>query len=1130
MSASAGDDASAVVTGRPSRPAEAADPLGAQLVRESALATWLAAPRRLREDANAEEDAVVGPYRDRAVVELAQNAADAASEAGERGRLLLAIEDDPDGGSTLVAANTGAPLTADGVAALASLRASSKSLGPPSGGRRQEGRRGDGPADADSTRADSDQPPAARRTMVGRFGVGFAAVRALSDEILVASRSGSVRFSLDIAHRTLQEAATRSSALAEVLADRGESLPILRLPFGVEGAEPAAPMADHLASSHDLLQADFDTVVRARLRGPAERAAAISMLDAVGDPLLIALPGLRSVTVRTPFSERQLADVEDRWLIVRSSGEHSSALVEGERLEDRRGARSWDVAWALPRATVGEPVPTADPFGDVERDGAGSGDVTVSAGRWPSVVHAPTPTDEPCTLPALLLGTFPVDPGRRRLAPGMVLEAMIGHAADAYAGLAREAAAAGGRIWALAPTGLAGSDVDARLRATAVERMAQEPLLVPVSGAVDSRPVDDGAPPDEARDEGEVENDGRAQESRQPEAHAEGVRIAPARAWSLAGEAGADAVLASALALPGLICVDRAARSAARALGVDERALASVLEELPAVHNPPWWRGVYAAVERYAAEPDVAEALATIPVPLATGGLSRGARGLLAPHELGPGIDAAAAVLAPHGLRVVHEDAWHPLLERSGASVRGPRALLRHESVRSAVAELALGYGEPRLEKAIRDVVRAAVADGLDPEQAPSWLREVPVLDDAGQMRPVGRVVAPGSMAERIFPRAPVLSAEAAGRWGESALAALGVRTGLRTRRMADVVVSGDGELSSREDLDVVEGWEEYVSALADLLGEGAHVGELHVVEGLAEVDPSLLPQLVRDLAAEPVLRAALLTPARSDSGRSAPSYTAWWLRDAFGAPFAARAERVAFLPPLPAGLEDVDEEVLAALGAVASLGDLDGLGWDAVLDGLPEAGHEVALAEAAQLWRELARAAHAGLALPYPPERLPVLDGSRARVWDAGDVVVADAMSGQLGPHLPAPSASTAALAAMLDVEDAAERADGAQSADLGAGPGGSGVELAIPEGVLLWCAAMSARVAPTWWRHESLHVSEQPVSWWREGRSVHAIGEEAAAAAIADAAGVLALAPMVLDLWDGAEPEATLAAAAYV
>src|SRR3954463_6829610 len=115
----------------------AADPFSTAAIRRRVLDAWAASPARFREDANAEEDLVRGGYRDRLLVELAQNAADAALRGGVPGRLGLELA-----GGTLRAANTGAPLDADGVQGLASLRASAK--------RDQAG-------------------------SVGRFGVGFAA-------------------------------------------------------------------------------------------------------------------------------------------------------------------------------------------------------------------------------------------------------------------------------------------------------------------------------------------------------------------------------------------------------------------------------------------------------------------------------------------------------------------------------------------------------------------------------------------------------------------------------------------------------------------------------------------------------------------------------------------------------------------------------------------------------------------------------------------------------------------------------------------------------------------------------------------------------------------------------------------
>ena len=126
------------------------DPFATAALRGRVIDAWAASPARFREDANAEEDYALGGYRDRVVVELAQNAADAAARAGVPGGLRLALRD-----GTLTAANTGAPLDAAGVEALSTLRASSK--------------RGSGAVGA----ADAADAPEAT---VGRFGVGFAAV------------------------------------------------------------------------------------------------------------------------------------------------------------------------------------------------------------------------------------------------------------------------------------------------------------------------------------------------------------------------------------------------------------------------------------------------------------------------------------------------------------------------------------------------------------------------------------------------------------------------------------------------------------------------------------------------------------------------------------------------------------------------------------------------------------------------------------------------------------------------------------------------------------------------------------------------------------------------------------------
>ncbi|MEK8227712.1 DUF3027 domain-containing protein [Oerskovia sp. M15] len=105
------------------------DAFATSALRRAVTEAWLASPTRFREDANTEEDHARGYYRDRVVVELAQNAADAAAHARVPGRLVLRLGPDAEGAWWLTAENSGAPLDVDGVASLASMRASAK-VGP----------------------------------------------------------------------------------------------------------------------------------------------------------------------------------------------------------------------------------------------------------------------------------------------------------------------------------------------------------------------------------------------------------------------------------------------------------------------------------------------------------------------------------------------------------------------------------------------------------------------------------------------------------------------------------------------------------------------------------------------------------------------------------------------------------------------------------------------------------------------------------------------------------------------------------------------------------------------------------------------------------------------------------------
>src|SRR5690606_20419910 len=135
-----------------------------------------------------------------------------------------------------------------------------------------------------------------------RFGVGFAAVRSVADDVLVRSRDGGVRFSLDATRAELGRS-PRADLLAA--AGRGDALPVLRLPWPAPGTAPDEP----------------DTVVELLLRDADAVAAVRAQLAALDDALLLALPALDEVVLEMPSSTpRVLRDVGSRWLVHRASG------------------------------------------------------------------------------------------------------------------------------------------------------------------------------------------------------------------------------------------------------------------------------------------------------------------------------------------------------------------------------------------------------------------------------------------------------------------------------------------------------------------------------------------------------------------------------------------------------------------------------------------------------------------------------------------------------------------------------------------------------------------------------------------------------------------------------------------
>ncbi|MCF3963137.1 sacsin N-terminal ATP-binding-like domain-containing protein [Streptomyces fuscigenes] len=1050
---------------------DGADPFDTARLRRGVLDAWAASPARFREDANAEEDLALGGYRDRLVVELAQNAADAASRAGVPGRLRLTLRsrggDGAGEGPVLVAANTGAPLDAAGVESLSTLRASAK-------------------------REESDS--------VGRFGVGFAAVLAVSDEPAVVGRTGGVRWSLTDAQALAREAAAdpaqdAGTPLGEEIRRRDGHVPLLRLPLPAEGAAPVG----------------YDTAVILPLRDGTALDLVRRLLADVDDSLLLTLTGLEEIVIEGaggaggaesdggPGAERVLRRVEDgpfvrvedggerrTWRVVRRHGTAAPELLADRPTEERLRPH-WSVTWAVPVVTADGSDPEAGSGGG-DGTAAGAPGVPGRPGTAP-VVHAPTPTDEPLGVPALLIASFPLDPTRRHPAPGPFTDFLVARAADAYAELLASWDPVTPGTIDLVPGPLGKGELDGSLRAAILERLPRVAFLPPA------------APTDEMP------------------------ALRPFEAEVVEG-AGADTVRVLAEVLPTLLPGGHERRVELRTLGVGRLPLGDAIERIAGAERPPaWWHRLYESLA--GVDPD---RLSGLPVPLASGRTAIGPRQVLLPlPDAEPPAD-----LGRLGLKVAHPEAVHPLLEKLGALAATPRAVLTTPQVRAAVAasldaddiwyedDAAAAPGPEELAETVLRLVRDA---GLEPGDEP-WLGALALPDEDGELAPAGELVLPGSEIASVLREDELayVDSELAQRWGEQPLAACGVLAGFALVRATDVVLDPDeleprsGDFPEPDDAGLLDAVDVWCEDVLDRLPESPVppvATEIVAVRDLDLVDDDAWPRALA-LLARPPLRDALTQRVRvllpDGTVETVRPYTAWWLR---GHPVLDGRRpaglRAAGGDPLLDGLYDAvdatgfdDAEVLRALGVRTSTAALlaEPGGAAELLGRLADPERAVRPAQLRALYTALSDLDPEQVTLP--DELRAVVDG-RVRVVDAADALVADApdllpLTAGL-PLLPVSPSGAAELAELLQVRRLGEYAAEEGLAEVAS----RGEEHDVPEPVRVLLGAGAPR---TYVEHEELVVhgpsGDVELDWRRTpDGTVHVATLEGVAAGLAWAAG---------------------------
>ena len=592
----------------------------------------------------------------------------------------------------------------------------------------------------------------------------------------------------------------------------------------------------------------------------------------------------------------------------------------------------------------------------------------------PQVVHAPTPSEEPLSLPVRLVASFPLDPDRRRVAAGAVTDFLVEQAAGTIVGLVGALAAEPGALALVPRPGLARAALDAAVCGEVLDQLADAEVL-PVAGGFGRRVA------------------GRDATVLGPDL---------ARAAEPLVELLADTV-------PGLLPAGYAAdRGPLDWLGVrrlDPHGLVDAVTGLD--REPAWWHGLYTALAQVQADPD---SIAALPVPLADGRTVTGARGALL-----PGDDLPAGAVSVLGLRVIDPAAAHPLLERLGARPVTARSVLADDRVRAAVVHSQDDDDPLPIAEAVLALVAAAGA--VDEP----WLAELALPAADGEWYPAGELLLPDSaLAALLVPEAPLgaVDARLAARWGADVLTAVGCLATFVSIDESDVDLMDIGELE-------LDRGDEWADMLTEFLGEaavGARLERLRGVRDLEWVSPDAWPEALR-LLSRPPLRQVLAAPAYAidTSGHriEAPSYVRWWLA---GEPVLAGRRPSTLRTPGAeelAGLYDPaaeDEQLLALLGCHTSVDEvLAGGGAADLMDRLGDPARTAPEPVTPLIYARIA-AGRNGVKVP-PPDRIRVAPD---RVVESGHVVVVDVpwRLGDLGIHIPVLGGSDPlAVAELLDV-----------------------------------------------------------------------------------------------------------------
>ena len=509
--------------------------------------------------------------------------------------------------------------------------------------------------------------------------------------------------------------------------------------------------------------------------------------------------------------------------------------------------------------------------------------------------------------------------------------------------------------------------------------------------------------------------------------------------------------------------------------------------------------------------PRAREALGALPVPLADGRVVRGARGLVvldAERRRRRGRPTRCGRSGAGGCASSTRAAAHPLLARLGArGARRPRAARaprpagggpgagRRRRPRSwptrSPTRSSRWCGRPSATTTRATRPRGRRAAVARPADAPGGRRRA---DPGARARPARRPGGASCSTRGCSRRSPLDAVE---RWGAATLVAAGVRDDLalvrrhrrrrRARRRSTRTAPTTRAWPRSRWTAGPTTWRTCRTTLGARRVRGRRRSRWRTSTPSTR---TRWPGSWRGWPASPALRRALLDPVRGERGATAPSYTAWWLRErgpgGLGGIFAVdaddaepRAARRAAGRPGGRCAGSTRPCSVRSAGSRA-LDDLDAGGVGAAAR-RARAGRErrSTRATAVALWRGIAAAAARSAADAAVPERVPALVApAQVAVVHADDAAVADQPMwwqrtdvAAMVPSHPARAEALARAARPPAGRRARRRARRRRRGRRRRTRARRG------RGVLLGDAPA------TWVEHDELTVDGAPVDWWVTG-----------------------------------------------